>query len=269
MQDLSKNKRINSLLSEVKQVSKLLWEKGWAEANAGNFSLNITHLFKNLYLNFEKSGGVKTSKIYKYLGNNKILVSRSGSRMRDISINPIPELCLLHFNESGNIYYNQTPDNDRSKKPTSEILTHLEIHNLLSEKKSDDKVVIHTHPAEVIALTRIKKNCNEKKLNELLFSIQPEVSFAYPDGIGFVPYFTTGSERLANATKKKFIKYKIVLWEKHGCVAVGENLNDAFDKIDVLVKTLKIFFMHNQTSNKPEGLSVYKIKELKKLKSIQ
>ncbi|MCX6166251.1 MAG: class II aldolase/adducin family protein, partial [Ignavibacteriae bacterium] len=192
MQELTKNKSVLSLLSEVKQISRLLQEKGWAEANAGNFSVNITELFKNISFKFEKSNGIHTKNIYKFLNCNYILVSRSGSKMRDIAKNPLPELCLLYINRLGKIYYNIPLDDNKNKRPTSELHTHLEIQNLLSEKKSDDKVVIHTHPAEVIALTQIKKFCNEKNFNKLLYSIQPEVSFAFPEGIGFVPYYTSG-----------------------------------------------------------------------------
>jgi rhamnulose-1-phosphate aldolase len=269
MLELTKNKSFLSLLSEIKQISGLLWTKGWAEANAGNFSVNITELLKNTRFAFKKSNGIKTNKTYKCLSNNIILVSCSGSKMRDIAENPLPGLCLLYINREGNIYYNIPLYNNINKKPTSELLTHLEIQNLLSEKKSGNRIVIHTHPAEVIALTHLKKFCNEKNLNKLLYSIQPEVSFAFPEGIGFVPYFTTGSEKLAIETKKKFIKHNMVLWEKHGCVSIGKNFNDAFDKIDVLVKSIKIFFMSLSSGNNPEGLSVYKIKELKKLNSIQ
>ena len=265
MLKLTKNKSFLSLLSEVKQISKLLWINGWAEANAGNFSVNITELLKNTGFTFEKSRGIRTNNIYKYLRCNYILVSCTGSKMRDIAENPLTGLCLLYINEKGNIYYNIPLDNNINKKPTSELLTHLEIQNLLSEKKSENKVVIHTHPAEVIAITHIKKYCSENNLNKLLFSVQPEVSLIFPEGIGFVPYYTTGSEKLAIKTKKKFKKHNIVLWEKHGCVSIGKNFNDAFDKIDVLVKSIKIFFMCCSTGNKPEGLSVYKIKELKKL----
>jgi rhamnulose-1-phosphate aldolase len=269
MQKLSENRNIVSILSELKQISKLLWKKNWAEANAGNISINITDLYKNTNPNLKKITGTKTNKTYKYLKNNFILVSCSGSRMRDIAQNPLPELCLLYISPAGNIYYDLHPGNKKNKKPTSELCTHLEIQNLLSENNSEEKVVIHTHPEEVIALTHIKKLCNEKNLNKLLFSIQPEVSFAFPDGIGLVPYYLTGSEKLSFETKKKFSRHKIVLWEKHGCVAIGKNFNDAFDKIDVLVKSIKIFFMCYSTANKLEGLSTYRIKELKKLITIK
>ena len=251
-------------MEEAREISKLLWGRGWADSSSGNFSINITDLAGNLDIKSEYSQSIRTGRKYKSLCNNLILVTRSGSRMRDIAKNPIPELCLLHISKNGERYNNFSLDNERSKKPTSELRTHLEIQNLLCEKESGDRVVLHTHPAEIIAFTHIKKYRSEKKINELLFSIQPEVSFTFPEGIGFVGYQKTGSKELAEETRKKFSKHKIVIWEKHGCVAAGKSLSDAFDKTDVLVKSLRIFFLCSSTGNKPEGLSVYRIKELKK-----
>lgn len=263
MQDLTKNISIVSIIEESREISKFLWEKGWADANSGNFSINITDLAGNIDMRAEEKPGEKLSRKYKYLGNSLILATRSGSRMRDIAKNPIPELCLLHISKTGDRYNNFSLDRESFKKPTSELQTHLEIQNLLSKKGTGERVVLHTHPAEVIAFTHIKKYCNEKKINEILISMQPEVTFTFPEGIGFVSYQRTGSEELATETRRKFSKHKIVIWEKHGCIAAGKSLSDAFDKTDVLVKSLGIFFLCSSTGNKPEGLSVYKIKELK------
>jgi rhamnulose-1-phosphate aldolase len=258
---LSKNKDCKLLIEELKRVSGFLYEKGWAEANAGNFSVNISHLNKWQKVKSNNYIKIKLNNSYNYLKNNTILTSATGSRMRNIAKNPVPDACLLYIDETGKNYYINKTD----KKPTSEILAHLGIQNTLSKNNALEKVVLHTHPAEVIAITHIKKFCNEKALNNLMYSIQPEVSFIFPEGIGFVPYLLTGSEKLAIETRKKFENHKIVIWEKHGCVATGKNFDDAFDKIDVLVKSLKIYFMCRMAGNKPYGINVYGIKELKKL----
>lgn len=263
MRELTKNKKINLILSEIKQISKLLYERGWADSSSGNFSINITKLIKSINIRFSQNNTYRANRIYKYLCKNYILVTNAGSKMRDIIKNPFDNICILYFNNKGDKYCVYTLGKNKIL-PTSELQTHLEILNLQSKKNIEENVVLHTHPAEMIALTHIRKYCNEKNINKLMFSIQPEVTFLFPNGIGFIPYLKTGSEKLALETVKKFDKYKIVLWEKHGCITIGKNLYDAFDKIDVLVKSLKIFFMCHSTGNKPEGLSVYQIKDLRK-----
>jgi len=263
--EFTKNMSVKSLLSEIRQISKLLWNKGWAEVNAGNFSINITELHGNINFIHALKGGIRPSKTFKNLGNNSLLISRSGSKMRDISVNPLPDLCLIHFNESGNLYYNIPVDTIKNKIPTSELTSHFEIHNQLAGTNAEEKAVLHTHPSEIIALTNLKNFKNERVLNKILFSIQPEVSILFPDGIGLVRYLKTGSKKLAIETRKKFGKHKIVIWEKHGCVSIGKNMTDAFDKTDIIAKTISILLMCLSTGNKFEGLNVKQIKELRNL----
>lgn len=265
MLEITKNRVIDSILTELKQVSNLIWERGWAEANAGNFSIDITDSINIKNLKIKNSGCEYINSIYSNIKNRIFLVSGSGSKMREIAINPITKLCIVLVNEKGNGYYNFPLDLKKSNRPTSEVLAHLEIHDRLRQENKNENVVLHTHPTEVIALTQIKKFCNEKSINRLLYSIQPEVSFVFPDGIGFIKYYLTGSEKLAKATGEKFSSKRTVIWEKHGLITSGKSLFDAFDKTEVLVKSLKIYFLCNSAGNKAEGISVNGIKELNKL----
>jgi rhamnulose-1-phosphate aldolase len=265
MLEITKYKKFEGVFSEVKHTAGLIWEKGWAEANAGNFSLNITNICRDSKFSF-KGTSTPLNRKYSYLKNNFFLISLSGSRMRDISNNPEKDICIIYIDKSGNHYNILKTAGGENGKPSSELFSHLEIHNKLIKSNRKEKAVLHTHPAEVIALTRLKKFCNEKSINKLLFSIQPEVAVLFSEGVGFVPYYRTGSEKLAKQTGKKFKKHNFVLWEKHGCVSSGTDLDDAFDKTDIIVKSLKIFFMSSLPGNKADGLNVYQIKDLKKIK---
>ena len=52
------------------------------------------------------------------------------------------------------------------------------------------------------------------------------------------------------------------MWEKHGTFAVGEAVFDAFDMIDILSKSARIFFMVKQAGFEPEGLTDAQMDEL-------
>jgi rhamnulose-1-phosphate aldolase len=265
MANISKIPGFSKLLDDIKRISGLVRNKGWSESNAGNISVNITDLLINSRIPMPEINSVKLNKSYKHLGSCYILITSSGSRMRDISENPIPGLCILYIKDSGSAYYNIPIDRNKVKIPSSELFTHLEIQNRLTEKKAAEKVVLHTHPDEIIALTHIKQFRTEKKINKLISVIQPEVPAILPEGTGFVPYIIAGSEKLAKETSKKFKKHKIVIWEKHGCISIGKDINDAFDKTEIVNKSIKIFFLCYSSGNKPEGLNVYQVKELNKL----
>ena len=53
------------------------------------------------------------------------------------------------------------------------------------------------------------------------------------------------------------------MWEKHGTFAVGESVFDAFDMIDILSKSARIFFMVRQSGYEPEGLTDPQLDELR------
>ncbi|NQT76724.1 MAG: DUF4976 domain-containing protein [Bacteroidetes bacterium] len=43
---LKKNKKLEEIILQVAEVAQYLWQKGWAERNAGNISVNIDHLIE-------------------------------------------------------------------------------------------------------------------------------------------------------------------------------------------------------------------------------
>lgn len=57
----------------------------------------------------------------------------------------------------------------------------------------------------------------------------PETRAFCPKGLGIVPYELPGSERLADRTIEQLGDYDVVMWEKHGALAVGEDPVEAFD----------------------------------------
>jgi rhamnulose-1-phosphate aldolase len=41
---LSKNKKLKTIILETAEIAGYLWQRGWAERNAGNISVNITEI---------------------------------------------------------------------------------------------------------------------------------------------------------------------------------------------------------------------------------
>jgi rhamnulose-1-phosphate aldolase len=70
-----------------------------------------------------------------------------------------------------------------------------------------------------------------------------ETAFFIPEGVGYVGMEIPGSQELAKATLKSLKNHKVVVWEKHGCLAVGKDVHDAFDRIDLMAKAARIYLM--------------------------
>ena len=90
----------------------------------------------------------------------------------------------------------------------------------------------------------------------------PETKAFCPLGLGIIPYTLPGSVELADATLKELDDYDVVLWEKHGVFAQGLDVMDAFDQIDVLSKSAKIYINARCMGFEPEGMSQEQMKEM-------
>ena len=99
-------------------------------------------------------------------------------------------------------------------------------------------------------------------LTKILWSMIPETKAFCPRGLGIVPYKLPGSVEMADATLQELEDYDVVLWEKHGVFAQGLDVMDAFDQIDVLSKSAKIYLDACMMGFKPEGMSDIQMKEL-------
>jgi rhamnulose-1-phosphate aldolase len=126
------------------------------------------------------------------------------------------------------------------------------------------KAVLHTHPDELIALTLIPGFSDESRLNKTLFCVQPETVIVNPAGVGLVKYILPGTGQLAEKTIASLQHHPIILWGKHGCIAVGNDVQEAFDLIDVMNKSAQLFFLCREAGYTPQGLTEQEIEELKK-----
>ena len=102
-------------------------------------------------------------------------------------------------------------------------------------------------------------------MTQVLWSMIPETLAFAPLGIGIVPYALPSSVQLAEATLEQIKKHDVVLWEKHGTVAVGQDIMDAFDQTDVLCKAANIYMCARNMGNEPEGMTDAAIKEVQEV----
>ena len=259
------NPPLNELLNDVAEVAGYLWDRGWAERNAGNISVNITAMISEDSIDLNQYHFVEITTHYPELAEMSFLVTGTGKRMRDLARKPLDNALLIRLNSDGSGYYILSREK-YSKDiflPTSEFPTHLGIHQMVKKRDSHETVVLHTHATELVALTQIKEYCDQEKLNKLLWGMHPETMVFVPQGIGFVPYVTPGTDDIAMESLKVLKKHPIVLWEKHGVFCIGDSIIDTFDNIDIMAKSAKIFFLTRGAGYSPEGLTDKELDVLK------
>jgi rhamnulose-1-phosphate aldolase len=263
--DIFQKKELKPVFMQIAAVARILWERGWAERNAGNFSINVTGLFSAKELDcLSFYPFFPLAKRYPDLDRSLFLISGTGTRMRDMANSPVENVCFVYVSDSGTTYRIIEDDPEgTSAKPTSELPTHLAIQQQLLQKKTMETVVLHAHVTELIALTQLTPFTSETAINSLLWGMHPETILFLPDGVGFIPYTIPGTENIAVATLKGFEKHKVVLWEKHGCMTVAKSLSEAFDNLDILAKSAKIYFLCKSSGQEPEGLNNTQLKEIR------
>ncbi len=239
-------KDLSSIYYEIAEVSELIHLKGWAEKNAGNFSCKIVSKVDSSLV-FEH----KLPVAYPLLSDCIFIITGKGTRMRNIAKSPESNTVVIKMNALGDSYGYLS----EGIPVTSELITHLAIHNMIAERGSNERTVIHSHVTELIALTHIDEYCNQENLNNLLWRMHPETIMFIPDGVGFVPFEMPGSENIAKLTVEALKSHPIALWEKHGVFSIADNLNDCYDLLDIAAKSAKIYFMIAQSGNDPKGLT--------------
>lgn len=248
-------------INEVAEVAGYLWQKGWAERNGGNITINITDIvddeIKNLKAISEK---VALGRKMPNLKGTYFFCKGTNRRMRDLVRRPMENGSIIRICDDCESYEIIA---ENPVKPTSELASHLSIHNYMIGKGSDYKAVVHTHPIDLIAMTHNPAFLEKDKLSYLLWSMIPETRAFCPRGLGIIPYQLPSSFDLADATIKELEEYDVVMWEKHGVVSVGENVMEAFDMIDTLSKSAQIYLTAKSMGFEPTGMSFEQMDELR------
>ncbi len=242
----------------VAAVAGFLWQKGWAERNGGNISLRIP---EEKIKDRIPSDRMEFSLVEPMpeLATHWYYTTGTGCRMRDVAEDPMKFGVLIRISEDGRRY---DIDSEVLVRPTSELPSHLAIHRYLQSRGKTFSAVVHTHPTELIALSHNNHFLKEGALSNLLWSMIPETKIFVPRGIGIVPYILTGTRELAHATIESLKNHDVVLWEKHGVLAVGEDIEECFDLIDTLTKSAQIYLAAKTAGFEPEGLNDSQLDEL-------
>ena len=249
-------------LQEMARVARWLAERGWAEANAGNCSVRLSRTRDDLLSPDAASGGGPSTGRHSAdspsrggrasgggaggkmpvpapdLAGDVLLITGSLRRMRDVAVAPEENVALIRILPAGEGYLHLWG----ASPVTSEFPAHAAIHAVLKRAKPSLRAVLHTHPTHLIALTHLPAYADKPDVVlDRLLRLHPETRFHLPAGVGSIPYRIPGSLELGEATAQALEEFDIVLWKKHGVVAVAESLSRAFDRVEVLAKAAEIY----------------------------
>ena len=252
-----------ALAAEVEKVAEVagyLWQKGWAERNGGNITINITDCVDDEIRTMPAISEVyPIGTVLPNLKGCYFYCKGTNMRMRDLARRPMENGSIIRILDDCASYVIIA---DNVVKPTSELPSHLSVHNYLIGIGSPYKASLHTHPIELVAMSHNPKYLTKDVATKLLWSMIPETKAFCPRGLGIVPYKLPGSVELADATIAELADYDVVMWEKHGVFAVDTDIMQAFDQIDVLNKSAFIYIASKNMGFEPEGMSEEQMREM-------
>src|SRR5918992_6366213 len=114
-----------------------------------------------------------------------------------------------------------------NRRPSSELAMHL----LISRERPDVRAVCHAHPPHGTAFAVAGIAIDQPILSEVILTL------------GCVPladYGTPSTDELTDAMRPLVKHHNALLMANHGAVAYGENLWQAFDRLETLEHTAKI-----------------------------
>ena len=98
------NAGLKKQIDEIAEVAGYLWQRGWAERNGGNISVNVTDLIPEEAKSFASLQHVKLPKAFKIIANNYFYVTGTGKRMRYVATKPMENGAIIRLNEAGDAY---------------------------------------------------------------------------------------------------------------------------------------------------------------------
>lgn len=247
------------------QVTDDAFKKGWHERNGGNLSYRIKSE-EIVAIQSELKPALHYVPIgvsVPNLAGEYFLVTGGGKYMRNVILCPADNIAIAHIDEKGE-NYSIVWGLEHGGGPTSEFPTHLMNHSIKKEITNGKyRVIYHSHPANVIALTFILP-LNDKTFTREIWEMATECPVVFPQGIGVVPWMVPGGRAIAIATSELMKKYDVAIWAHHGIFCSGEDFDLTFGLMDTVEKSAEICVKVLSMGGKRQTISSQNFKDLAK-----
>ena len=226
-------------IKEVTEIIDLLYKHGWDERNGGNLSYILTEEEA-----LEIAPKLKPIREYKYAVDLSLLVGKyliitgTGKYFKNCLKDPRNNLGLVYVHDKNTLWLLWGLED--GGRTTSETPTHLLCHIERLKVDPTQRVVMHCHPDNVIAMTHVVPLDNDK-FTEILWKMQTESIVVFPEGVAVLPWILCGGTKIGIETSKLMKEYRSVIWAQHGIFCTGKDLDEVFGLIETIEKAASIY----------------------------
>ena len=227
-------------LVEMIRTTTNMYNHGWDERNSGNISVMLdesdvaTYVDTNAVLRTIPTGFDAPSLAGKYF-----LVTGTGKYFKNVQYDPAANLGLIRIGADGKTAELLWGYSDGGRF-TSELPAHLMSHVARLQVNPDNRVVMHCHPANLLAMTYVH-DLSEREFTRTLWQMCTECIMVFPDGVNVLPWMVCGTNEIGEATAEKMATARLVVWAQHGIYGVGADLDETFGLIETAEKGAEIY----------------------------
>ena len=237
-----------------------LYRLGWDERNGGNLSvlleeeeiagfLDTGAYIRDISISFDASA----------LAGRLFLVTGTGKYFKNVQYDPERNLGIIRINDDGKGARLLWGYSDGGR-PTSELPAHLMSHIARLAVDPKNRVVMHTHPTNTIAMSLVHSQA-ERDFTRTLWQMQTESIVVFPEGVAVLPWMVCGTNEIGVATAEKLKDARLCVWSAHGIYGVGRDLDEAFGLIETVEKAAQLYMLSVNAGIK-NGITDSQLKDL-------
>ena len=235
-------------LKEMCKTASNMYRLGWDERNGGNISYLLKEEEVVEYLDLNKV--IRTIPL---MGVNEVdfdasplegkifIVTGTGKYFKNVEDDPETNLGIVRIGKKGKEVELLWGFADGGR-PTSEFPAHMMSHMARLSVDSENRVVMHSHPTNTLAMNFVHE-LDEKKFTHTLWEMCTECIVVFPDGVGVLPWMLCGTTEIGVATAEKMKEFRLVVWAMHGIYGAGKTLDETFGLIETVEKAAQIYML--------------------------
>ena len=217
-----------------------MYVQGWDERNGGNVSVMLDEADVKEYLDItDVLRMIPTGFSAPELDGKYFLVTGTGKYFKNVQYDPAANLGLVRLTDGGTnaqLLWGYTDGGTF----TSEFPAHMMSHVSRLKVDPENHVVMHCHPANLLAMTFVH-DLDEVQFTRTLWQMITECLVVFPDGVNVLPWMVCGTNEIGEATAGKMETARLVVWAQHGIYGAGKDLDETFGLIETAEKAAEIY----------------------------
>ena len=228
-----------SWMIEMIRTTDNMYAHGWDERNGGNISLLLSEEDVKDYISGEVIRRIPINFDAKEIIGKYFLVTGTGKYFKNVKYDPAANLGLIRIADNGADAELLWGYSDGGKF-TSELPAHLMSHISRLAVDPENRVIMHCHPTNLLAMTYIH-SLDEREFTRTLWQMCTECIVVFPDGVNVLPWMLCGTNEIGEATAEKMKTARLIVWAQHGLYGAGKDLDETFGLIETAEKAAEIY----------------------------